>query len=224
MSRALKLRFLALLTGAALAASGCGSPKVSSRIPRASSPSVTTEPPIMTTPPTSAEPVADAPADLHDVDWSHVPIPGGFCGIPGSVTFKGDEATATSRTWGRVHLFRYKSVVYGDIDGDRRSEAGVTVLCDNGGGTAAGDLAFALVVFEGVRGRLITIGTVTPRKNPPGVHPTWFRKVELKRGRVTAYEAWFRPSDSTCCPTGTAVTVWTLENGHLTPGAPRITS
>lgn len=140
------------------------------------------------------------------------------------MTFQGDEATAISRTWGRVHLFRFKPVVYGDLEGDRRSEAGVNVLCDNGGGTAAGDLAFALVVFEGVHGRLIAIGTVTPQKNPPDVHPTWFRKVKLTRGRVIVHEAWFRPSDSTCCPTGTAVTVWTLENGHLTAGPPRITS
>ncbi len=53
---------------------------------------------------------------------------------------------------------------------------------------------------------------------------TLLTKVELTRGRVVAYETWYRPSDATCCPSGTAVTVWTLQGGRLSPGAPRITS
>ena len=225
MSRTFKIGFLAVLTGAVLAASGCSSQKVGPRIPRASSPSsVTTEAPTMTAPATTRESVAAAPADLHAVDWADVPIPGDFCGIPGLVTLKGDAAKATSHTWGPVHLFRFGPVVYGDVEGDLRSEAAINVECDNGGGTAAGQLAFAFVVFEGVRGRLTVIGTVTPQKNPPDQHPTLLTKVQLARGRVIAHEAWYRPSDADCCPTGTAITVWTLRAGHLTPGSARITS
>jgi hypothetical protein len=170
------------------------------------------------------ESVATAPADLHDVDWARVPVPGDFCGVPGLVTFKQDEATAASNRWGPVHLFRSMPVVYGDLDGDGHSEAAVNVECDNGGGTADGQLAFAFVIFEGVRGRLIPIGTVTPQKNPPDQHVTLLTKVQLTRGRVIAYETWYRASDGTCCPTGTAVTIWTLQDSHLTPGPPRVTS
>jgi hypothetical protein len=233
MNRIVKARILAVVAGAALAASACGSPDVGSRIPRASVSSATTEPPLVTAPATTGKSVGAAPADLHDVDWERVPVPGDFCGIPGLVTFKrlrlagfkGGEATATSRTWGPVHLFRRDEVmVYGDIEGDQRSEAAVSVVCDNGGGTAAGQLAFAYMVFEGVQGRLIAIGTVTPQKNPPHVHVTLLSELQMTRGRLTAHENWYRPMDPNCCPTGKAETIWTVKDGHLTPGAPHITS
>jgi hypothetical protein len=226
--RSFKTCLLTVLIGSALAASACSSSDGNPRIPRASS-GATAEPQIMATPTTVAQSVAAAPADLHDVDWARVPLPGEFCGVPGLVTFKGDEATATSDKWGPVHLFRFHnsqngSVVYGDVTGDHRSEAAVNVGCDNGGGTAGGQLAFAFVVFQGIQGRLTVIGTVVPQKNPPNQHATLLWKVQLTRGRVIAHENWYRPSDSTCCPTGTAVTIWTLQDGHLTPGAPRIIS
>ncbi len=225
MNRIVKARVLAVVAGAALAASACGSPDVGSRIPRASVSSATTEPPLVTAPAPTGKSVGAAPADLHDVDWARVPVPGDFCGVPGLVTFKGGEATATSRTWGPVHLFRRdEGMVYGDIEGDQRSEAAVSVGCDNGGGTAAGQLAFAFVVFEGVQGRLIAIGTVTPQKNPPDQHTTLLWKLQMTRGRLIAHENWYRPMDPTCCPTGKAETIWTVKDGHLTPGAPHITS
>ena len=227
MSPSSKTRVLTVLIGAVLAASACSSSDGGPRIPRASVPAAIAEPPIEATQTTVVQSVAAAPADLHDVDWAHVPLPGEFCGVPGLVTLKANEATATSDKWGPVHLFRnFRNVpvIYGDVTGDHRSEAAINVGCDNGGGTAAGPLAFAFVVFQGIQGRLTAIGTVTPQKNPPNQHPTLVWKLRLTRGRVIANENWYRPSDSTCCPTGTAVTIWTLQNGHLVPGAPRITS
>jgi hypothetical protein len=224
--RGLRTRLLAVLIGGVLAA-GCSSAEVGPRIPSASTPDTAAEPPIVTaaaTTTTSAGSVAAAPADLRELDWAKVPIPGAFCGVPGLVRLEDNPAKATSDTWGPVHLYRSEKVVYGDVKGDRRSEAAVGVDCNNGGGTAAGQLAFAFVVFEGVRGRLVPIGTITPRKNPPNQLPTVLSKLELQRGRITAHEAWYRPSDSTCCPTGTAVTTWTVKGDHLVPGAPHITS
>jgi hypothetical protein len=224
MNRTVKARVLVVLTGVALAASACGAPDVGPRIPRASLSGTTTEPPLATAPVTTIRSVGEAPADLHDVDWAQVPVPGDFCGVPGLVTLKGGEATATSRTWGPVHLSRFGNVVYGDVEGDPHSEAAVNVGCDNGGGTASGQLAFAFVVFEGIQGRLILVGTVTPQKNPPDQHPTLLWKIQMKPGRVIAHEQWYRPSDGTCCPTGTAETIWTVKDGRLTPGTPHVTS
>jgi hypothetical protein len=225
VNRSITLGFLAILIGIILAGSACSSSDGGSRIPRASSsPTVPTEPPPRSVPTTTAQSVGDAPADLHDVDWATIPIPGEFCGVPGLVTFTDNEATGTSDKWGPVHLSRVPDMVYGDITGDRRSEAAVNVQCDNGGGTASGQLAFAFVVFEGAGGRLTTIGTVTPQKNPPSQHVTLLTKVQLRRGHVIAHELWYRPGDGTCCPTGTAVTTWKLQDGQLTAGAPHITS
>jgi hypothetical protein len=227
VSRRSKTGLLMVVIGAMLAGSACSQPDGGPRIPRASSPDAAAEPSIKATQTTVVQSVATAPDDLHDLDWTRVPLPGDFCGVPGLVRFKGDYAMATSKKWGPVHLTRNlgsRPVIYGDVTGDHRSEAAVGVECDNGGGTASGQLAFAFVVFQGIQGRLTVIGTITPQKNPPNQHPTLLWELRLTRGRVIANEMWYRPGDGTCCPTGTAVTTWTLRDGHLIPGAPHIIS
>jgi hypothetical protein len=225
--RTARFLILALLTTAAPAVSACGSPHAAPRIPRSfSSPPTTAERPTTPTPTTTvgAGAVGAAPTDLHDVNLARVSIPGAFCGIPGLVTFTDNEATATSSRWGPVHLSRLPTVAYGNVQGDARSEAAVNVECDNRDGTADGQLAFASIVFAGVQRRLNVIGTVTPQENPPNQHVTLLTMVQLARQRVIAHEAWYRSSDPTCCPSGKAVTVWTLQNGYLSPTAPHIVS
>jgi len=68
------------------------------------------------------------------------------------------------------------------------------------------------------------IGTVTPLENPPNQHVTLLTMVQLARLRVIAHGPGIGPSDPTCCPSGKAVTVWTLQNGYLSPTAPHIVS
>jgi hypothetical protein len=218
-------RLATAVLGAMLAAAACNSPQAGPRIPRTSATSRSTdEPPNPTTPPISLETIGPAPADLRSVDWTRVPLPGEFCAVPGLVTFNNNESTATSNTWGQVHLYRDPTVVYGDIYGDGSNEAAVSIRCDNGGGTADGQLVFAILVLASNQGRLIVVGTLTPQENPTGVHATLFTRFELLHGRVIAHETWYRPTDHTCCPTGSAVTVWTLRDGHLVPGTPDIVS
>jgi hypothetical protein len=213
----------AILAGAALAA--CDSHTGDDRIPRAQPSSVSPEePPAVSTAPTAALSVGTAPSDLHDVDWANISLPGEFCDVPGLITFSNGEATGSSQRWGSVHLFVDKHVVYGDVEGDSRSEAAVLTGCDNGGGTAGGQLGFAYVVLSGRGGSLDVIGSVTPKVEPPDVHTTLIGEITLARGQLTVHEAWYRPSDPTCCPSGTAVTVWKLEAGRLVPGAPSIRS
>ncbi|WP_433071020.1 hypothetical protein [Streptomyces iakyrus] len=181
--------------------------------------------------PTSAAPKAaslgTAPPDLHDLDWARARIPGDFCDISEAVTLGSYETTAKSRTYGTVHVYRVgEEVQYGNVTGDARSEAALPVGCDNGGGTAAGQLAFGIIVFQSDAGQLKSLGTVTARHNPENApHVTLLGDIDLALGKATVEEKWYRPSDANCCPTGTAVTVWTLQDdGTLTAGPPRITA
>ncbi|MFJ8159416.1 hypothetical protein ACIRBY_00640 [Streptomyces sp. NPDC096136] len=200
-------------------------------MPAAQSPDI--RPPGTQDPPTplpGASPAAGgtigpAPEDLHTVDWAHTPIPGDVCAVPGLVRFddKG-EAWGTSRTWGPVLVNLERDVAYGDIDGDGRDEAGVTIGCHNGGGTAAGRLAWGGVVFGRRGSDLTVIGTLTPRQQLPEAMPTQVARIQIALHQVVVYENWFRDGDSTCCPSGGATTVWAHEGNRLTPGAPRITS
>lgn len=166
-----------------------------------------------------------APADLRDMDWEHARIPGDFCDIPGTVTL-GPETEAESCTWGTVHVGRVgDEVSYGDITGDGRDEAALYVVCDNRGGTAAGQLAFAFVVLGREAGRLTSLGATTPQHNPPDQHATLLGSVDLAPGKVTVGELWYRESDANCSPSGTAETEWTVgKDRKLVAGSPRITS
>ncbi|MEV0154062.1 hypothetical protein AB0H57_10025 [Micromonospora sp. NPDC050686] len=154
--------------------------------------------------------------------WVGACIPGDFCEIDGMVRLTGPETVTESQGWGEVHIM-VGHTVRGDINGDRAEEAAVMLDCNNGGGTAAGQLAFAYVVFDGSDRGLEVLGVVTPRKQEDGVHPTLFQQVTLRPGRVTVRELWYRSSDATCCPSGTATTVWRLSNGSLSPGMPNVT-
>lgn len=164
-----------------------------------------------------------APADLRDVDWANVSIPGDFCSVPGVVRLREGGAEASSDVWGTVQVDSHEETEYGDINGDSQEEAVVHVSCDNGGGTASGRLASAAVVLTRTRGRLTVLGTVTPQKNPQQAGPTRLH-AQAKPGRVVSLEFWYRPADATCCPSGKATTIWRLRGGELVPGAPHITS
>jgi hypothetical protein len=110
-------------------------------------------------------------------------------------------------------------VRYGDLDADGRDEAVLNVSCSNGGGTAAGQLAFASVVFA-ARGRwLRSIGIITPRQPLDGeaIHVPIVR-TEIRGPKLIGYEAWYGPKDGTCCASGRATTVWTYQNGALHAG------
>jgi hypothetical protein len=161
-------------------------------------------------------------SDLRQVDWLHASLPGDFCGIDGLVRFSDGEATGKSKKWGQVHLGMWnepEQTAYGDIDGDGQAEAAVAVGCDNGGGTASGQLGFGYVVIRSRDGELVSIGTITPRQEQPdGSHVTLLGDARIDRDQVVVTELWYRASDSTCCPSGQAHTTWHLRDGVLFPG------
>ena len=66
-------------------------------------------------------------------------------------------------------------VRYGDIDGDRPDDAAVNVWCDNGSGTADGQLADAWVIFAEGGSNLVVLGVLTPKQRyNPDVHVPYF--------------------------------------------------
>ncbi len=179
----------------------------------------------------SSIPVAPAPtvkvpvSDLHDVDWQNTPVPGQFCDVSGLVRIKKGQGWASSAKWGRVQFYVSSPVLYGNLQGGGTQDAAVQVWCDNGGGTADGQIAEAYLIYR-MRGRTLTlIGAVTPQEQPSDqVHVSFFGSVSILPGSVVAHEEWYRPSDATCCPTGKAITVWTYTHGRLVSGTPDITS
>ncbi|MEW2265030.1 hypothetical protein ACGF5T_22460 [Streptomyces sp. NPDC047853] len=200
----------------ALAAAGCAAacspPDQGPRVtpaPTASSVSAPVPPAAPAAPPSALGP---APADLRDVDWTHAVLPGDFCEIAGTVSLTDSEGEADSKTWGRVHVAQLPDLTtYGDVTGDGRDEAAVAVGCDNGGGTAAGQLVFAAIVLTARDGRLYALGTLDTQDDSSGPHPPLVSTTRLTSGKATMTELWYRQSDANCCPSGERVSTWTLE-------------
>jgi hypothetical protein len=165
--------------------------------------------------PTAAEPSLDQAADdLRDVDWQQATLTARFCGVDEPVTMRNGEVKAASATWGQVRVWVTvrKPVWYGDLDGDGRDEAAVSLGC----GTAPRELAFGLVVVRSRDGALELVGeiaTTTMRDDAP--HVPMLTDPQFGRGGITVKELWYRPGDSNCCPSGASLTRWSLRDGTL---------
>jgi hypothetical protein len=165
--------------------------------------------------------------DIRNVDWANVSVPGSACGATHSIRLHNDRAVVDSPRWPSVPRVTvhagWNPVVYGNLDVVGQDEAALVVGCSNGGGTAAGALAYAQVIFTSARKSLRVIGVVTPQQpRKPNRLPTLVT-VKIRHGKVIAREAWYGPNDGTCCPSGRTTTVWTYAHGALRAGAPRIT-
>lgn len=172
------------------------------------------------TPTRAAVRVGIAPTTLRRVDWASVEISGAFCRVPHLVKFTAGNAKAVSTSFGHVQLTVLGRPVFGDLLGARDGEAALPVMCDNGGGTAAGQIASAYAIYTKRGPNLILLGTVTSQFNPRGVHITLVGDVRMRRGSLTVTEAWYRPRDGDCCPSGGANTRWTVQHGRLVPHHP----
>jgi hypothetical protein len=157
--------------------------------------------------------------------WEGVCVPGEFCGIANPIMLSKDGIITESERWGEAHIDVVGDKDRGDLDGDGTDEVAVELDCTTGSGVAAGRLAGAYAVFADKPAGLTILGVVTAQKQEADVMPTLFESIELKRGSLTANERWYRPSDATCCPSGTATTIWTLDpTGRLTAGAANVTN
>jgi hypothetical protein len=165
-----------------------------------------------------------APLNLHTVNWANVTIPGTFCSVPGTVHLTGNTATAVSTDFGHVQIIVTGHPTYGDLDGNGHDVAALPVWCNNGGGTADGDLAMGYVVFDGSSGILTVVGTLTPKVHESGAPISSIAALTITPEHIVAKEMYFHAADPTCCPTGTAKTTWLLTNGHLVAGPSTIIS
>lgn len=158
-------------------------------------------------------------------DWNNVEVPGEFCSVPGNVMLRDSEAITTSTQWGRVHLATDGHPLLGHLVGKGTTQVALDVWCDNGGGTADGQLAEEYVIFDRDQGEARVLGYITPQEQPPnGDHVTIFADITMTTGTITAHEQWYEPDDDTCCPSGTATTIWKYRNGKMVPGTPAVTS
>jgi hypothetical protein len=154
---------------------------------------------------------SDALIDLHHVRWSTAALPGPVCGLSHPIRLHGGKARVSPRL--EVNA-AWHPVAFGDLDGDGLDEAAVAVACSNGGGTADSVRAYAQVVFRPGTHSALAIGVLTPRWQPKHELPTLL-SVVLRRDRVIGLEAFYGPSDGTCCPTGRARTVWAYRHRRL---------
>jgi hypothetical protein len=165
--------------------------------------------------------------DLHALDWRKVTLPGGACASsrpirPHRYEYGPDaliHADVDLLWWNPVLVGSWSKPVFGDLDGDGRDEAALSVSCANAGGTAAGQLLFSAVIFKAVGRSLRVVGIVTPRQ--PLVLGTTHVPVgyvaAIKRGKVVFSEGWYGPYDGDCCSSGRVRTIWTYTRGKLRP-------
>jgi hypothetical protein len=165
--------------------------------------------------------------DIHKVDWANVSVPGSVCGATHSIRLHKRRAVVASRRWPSVPRVTVEAgwnpVVYGNLDGVGQDEAALIVGCSNGGGTAAGFLVYAQVIFATAGKSLRVIGVVTPKQPHNANRLPTLVTVRIRRGKVVAREAWYGANDGTCCPSGRTTTVWKYTRGELRAGRPRIT-
>jgi hypothetical protein len=165
------------------------------------------------------EPVAKVGRDgLHGVNWSDVTVPGVVCGSSSAVHLRRGSAWVVSLTypWWDFLMVNTSPPAYGRLSG-----VPVAVLateCDNGAGTADGQLAFSAVVYSTSKDRLRVVGIITPRQ-PFGLmsHAPRLGRFSFKDGTIEAQEWWYAPGRGACCPDRVATTVWRYANGSLDP-------
>ncbi len=196
-------------------------PKITSVPPSHGSAGVVTTSPAGVT----SSSLGPAPDDLHGVDWDQATVTGAFCGVEGPVRLRDGRAEATSTLWGKVFLWtsRPAQVRYGDLDGDGRDEAAVTLGCDDGSGATPWKLAlgYGIVVVRSVGGSSELVGEIsatTMRDDAP--HIPSLTEPRLEKGVITVEELWYRPSDGDCCPSAASLTRWWLRDGTLKADPP----
>ncbi|MDP9225275.1 MAG: hypothetical protein M3P18_15815 [Actinomycetota bacterium] len=158
--------------------------------------------------------------DLHRVNWRRALVPSSVCGTPRSVRMRNGYAVAASGRWPaypRVFIgVGAGAVVYGDLNGDGHDEAALQVDCANLGGTAGGQLAFAVIVYRPGVTEPVAVGVLTPQmRGDPHYHVPLVEGRTITHDKVTVSEWIYGPHDGDCCASGLARTVWHLRGRGL---------
>jgi hypothetical protein len=161
--------------------------------------------------------------DLHRVNWRRALVPASVCGSHRSVRMRNGYAVAASGRWPaypRVFIgVGAGAVVYGDLNGDGHDEAALQADCANLGGTAGGQLAFAVIVYRPGVTESVAVGVLTPQlRGNPHYHVPLLEARTITRGKVTVSEWIYGARDGDCCASGLARTVWHLHGRRLVAG------
>jgi hypothetical protein len=171
--------------------------------------------------PTVAGAVRTQSGTLEAVDWANSTIPGAWCGSGQPITLANWAATIRSRfNANQVTQVEASKPQFGDIGGSVGEVAVLPVGCNNGGGTADGQIAFALVVFAGTASSAPRVfGVLSPRqpRSEFADHTPLIAGAKIDPSRIVVREAWYGQNDTTCCSTGRATTTWRLEGERLVP-------
>lgn len=156
--------------------------------------------------------------DLRDVDWSNVALPGAVCGTGQLIQLHKGSTTVSGPAdgWWAGVVVQLSGESYGELAPGREA-ASVLVQCNNGGGTADGQLAFTDVVFSASGDSLHVLGVLTPQQPliVPASHVPIIGAGHLSRGEIVVPEYWYGQYDATCCSTGRARTTWVYAAGKL---------
>jgi hypothetical protein len=176
--------------------------------------------------PSSPAPQPKPAVDLHNIDFANIDVPGSLCGARNSIRLHNGAAIIASTRWPdypQVHTSITGRAVYGDLEGDGNPEAGISMSCDNGGGTVVGRLAQGWIIFSGDDGTVRVRGIITPQQPPDkSVLPPFVGSISFGPDGIVSTETWFAAADLDCCPSIQAITVWVDRGGTLVPDKPQV--
>ena len=166
-----------------------------------------------------------APAGTSSVNWSDVTIPGQLCKVSGPIKLHNGKAFVRHSGFGMALDVLMTSVTRGNL-GHGLQVAALQVWCDNTGGTADGQLAEGILVFDSPGGHPHLLGTLTPQlKGNPMLHIPFIAVNHIEStGHVAITEFFYNSANPTCCPSGRATTLWKWTGRSFIPGRTHITS
>jgi hypothetical protein len=166
-----------------------------------------------------------APARTSSVNWSDVTIPGQLCKVSGPIKLHNGKAFVRHSGFGMALDVFMTNVTRGSL-GHGLQVAALQVWCDNTGGTADGQLAEGILVFDSPGGHPHLLGTLTPQlKGNPMLHIPFVVVNHIEStGHVAITEFFYNSANPTCCPSGRATTLWRWTGRSFIPGRTHITS
>jgi hypothetical protein len=164
-------------------------------------------------------------ASTHSVNWGDVTIPGRLCEVKGQITLHNGRAFVPRSGFGMALDVNIFTVTRGDL-GHGLQVAALQIWCNNTGGTADGELAEGIMVFDSPGGQAHLLGTLTPQHQTSAMLHIPFIIVNRidTAGHIAVTEYFYNPTDATCCPSGRATTLWKWTGRTFIPGRTRIIS
>jgi hypothetical protein len=161
----------------------------------------------------------------HSVNWGNVTIPGHLCKVNGQIHLHNGHATVRHSGFGFPLDVLTTTVTHGYLAHGLPVTA-LQVWCDNTGGTADGQLAEGIMVFDSPGGHPHLLGTLTPQhKTSAMLHIPFIAVNRIETtGHVAVTEYFYNLANATCCPSGRATTLWKWTGRTFIPGRTKIRS